>query len=143
MEPVTAIGLAAAVVQFVDFSWGLIKGANEIYRSADGVLHDNARTEAVIDDLDRIATELSKSDVCASSTAPERAVKKIGEYCLEDTKKLMGYLKKLKVGEKRTAWKAIKASFWSRISKDDIDELKENLDYYRSEINTNLLLILR
>ena len=41
MDPFTAIGLASAIVQFVDYASKLVKGTIEIYGSATG---DTAET---------------------------------------------------------------------------------------------------
>jgi hypothetical protein len=34
MNPLSAIGLASAMVQFVDFDWEIAKGAKDVYESA-------------------------------------------------------------------------------------------------------------
>jgi hypothetical protein len=141
MDPVTAIGLAASILNFVSFSWGLIKGTTEIYHSANGALEENERIEVVIRDLDRIAGDLGKG--CTGSTSPELAVKELAEDCKEDSAKLLGLLKKLRVRGKVTIWKSLKAKFLTLMSKDELENLKERLDFYRSEVDTNLILILR
>ena len=45
LDPLTAISLASAIVQFVDFGSKVIRGASEIYKSADGALRENAELE--------------------------------------------------------------------------------------------------
>ena len=141
MDPITAIGLAAAVVDFVGFSWGLVTGAREIYRSANGTLDENAHLEDIMVDLDSIADDLNKTS--PGRTRAERAIKQLAEDCQGESAELLGKLRKLKVRGKKTAWKSLKAKFASLLAKDDVNELKGRLQEYRSEITTNLILVLR
>ncbi|KAG8528462.1 uncharacterized protein KY384_007380 [Bacidia gigantensis] len=65
MEPLAAIGLAANVVQFLDFARGLVSEAFEIYQAVDGATSSNALLERVTEDLIQICNGLD-------STAHER-----------------------------------------------------------------------
>lgn len=51
MDPLTALGLASNIVQFVDFASKLISQSHEIYQSADGALEDNVALEHVAKNL--------------------------------------------------------------------------------------------
>jgi hypothetical protein len=141
MDPITAIGLAAAVVDFVGFSWGLVTGAREIYRSANGTLDENAHLEDIMVDLDSIADDLNKTS--PGRTRAERAIKQLAGDCQVESAALLDILRKLKVRGKKTVWKSLKAKFASLLAKDDVNELKDRLQEYRSEITTNLILVLR
>lgn len=57
MDPMTALSIAAAVVQFVDFGTGLLRGSLEVYTSAFGQTRGVVHVTQVVDDL----SELSKS----------------------------------------------------------------------------------
>ena len=47
MDPVTAFGLAANILQFGSFCWNLIDEAKEIYDSGSGAPQDNDLLEYV------------------------------------------------------------------------------------------------
>lgn len=141
MDPVSAIGLASNVVDFISFSWGLVMGAREIYRSASGTLDENAVLEDIIADLDSIAGDLSKAG--PGRTRAERAIKQLAEDSHDEATDLLKTLRKLKIRGKKTAWKSVKAKFANLLAKDGVDELKGRLWEYRSQITTNLILVLR
>ena len=141
MDPVTAVQLAAAVVDFTCLAWGLIRGTKNIYHSVNGTLGENERIEVVIRDLGRIARDLGRGTT--GCTDPELAVKQLADDCKEESDKLLGLLKKLRIRGKITIWKSLKAKFLTLMSKEEIEELKQSLDYYRSEIKLNLILILQ
>jgi len=143
MDSVTALGLEASVINFISFSWGIIDGAAEIYRLANGVLTENDRVRTVIGDLNRIVEDLSEGKSIQSQTKAEQAIKDLAEDCKEDSDALLKLLDKLKVEGRRTAWKSVKTKFKSLMSADEVDALKERLQEYRSEITTNLVIILK
>ncbi|KFY17827.1 hypothetical protein V492_00356 [Pseudogymnoascus sp. VKM F-4246] len=57
MDPITAIGLAAAIVNFIDFAHKIVTGADELYKNA--TTEENKHTENIVNDLDDAATDLT------------------------------------------------------------------------------------
>ena len=51
MDPLTAVGFAANILAFIDFSWNVVKESYEIYQSATGATQENTHIETVISDL--------------------------------------------------------------------------------------------
>lgn len=143
MDPITAIGLASNIIDFISFSWDIVNGAAEIYRSANGALTENDRIGTIIGDLNRIAEDLGKGKSIQGQTKAEQAVKELAEDCKDDSEAILKLLEKLKIQGRRTVWKSVKAKFKSLMSADEMDALKGRLQEYRSEITTNLVLILR
>ena len=59
MEPLSALGIASAVVTFLDFSGDLIQRANEVYHAADGTtLTKKHSLEIIIKDLNQLCDRL-------------------------------------------------------------------------------------
>jgi hypothetical protein len=58
MDPLTCVGLASNIAQFVHFSSALINGALEIYESAAGMTEENRSLTAVITDLNRLSADI-------------------------------------------------------------------------------------
>jgi len=141
MDPVTAVGLASAILTFIDFGWEVASGAVGVYRSLDGTLDENARLGDVMDDLHLIAEDLKTGS--PGKTPLDRALKKLAENCLDDSKELQDILQKLSVKGKRTAWKSLKASLASQLKSDQIKGLKRRLQESRSEILLHLNRIFR
>jgi hypothetical protein len=58
MDPVTAVGFAASILNFIDFSWNLVQGSYEVYKSASGTTAENAHISTVLEDLREVTEEL-------------------------------------------------------------------------------------
>lgn len=142
MDPASAIGLAASILAFVEFSWELVAGTVEIYRSPDGTTDNNARLEDVIDDLESLVESL-QSDVSVK-TRTEKKIKRLAQDCQEDAETLLGLLSELKAtGKKRSVWHSLTARWRGLVKKEEVTELKARLQDYRSEIMLNLTIIIQ
>lgn len=136
------IGLASAIVAFVDFSWNLVTGTWEIYHSLDGVVAENARLEDVTDDLESL-TKALEADFPVKTKA-ERNIKRLAQNCKEDAKTLKDLLEEMKApGRRRLFWKSLDAKWKSILNKDEVARLKSQLQESRTEIQLNLTAILR
>lgn len=142
MDPLSVIGLASAIVAFVDFSWNLVTGTWEIYHSLDGVVAENARLEDVTDDLESL-TKALEADFPVKTKA-ERNIKRLAQNCKEDAKTLKDLLEEMKApGRRRLFWKSLDAKWKSILNKDEVARLKSQLQESRTEIQLNLTAILR
>ena len=71
MDPLSALSVAAAVVQFVDYSSRMVSKSREIYKSADGALAENIDLEVASKCLQRLTEPLRGSQI----------VDALGEVC--------------------------------------------------------------
>ncbi|KAG6358736.1 hypothetical protein INS49_012255 [Diaporthe citri] len=142
MDPLSAIGVASAIVAFVDFSWNLITGTWEIYHSLDGVATENARLEDVTDDLE-LLTQALEADFPVKIKA-EKNIQRLAKDCREDAKTLKDLLDEMKApGRRRLFWKSLNAKWKNILKKDEVARLKSQLQESRAEIQLNLTAILR
>lgn len=142
MDPVSAIGIASAIVAFLDFSWNLVTGTWEIYQSRDGVTAKNARLEDVTDDLESLAEAL-KADVPVKTMA-ERNIRRLARDCEEDAKTLKALLDEMKVpGTRRLFWKSLSAKWKSILNRDEVARLKSQLQEFRGEIQLHIVAMLK
>jgi hypothetical protein len=58
MVPITAVGFAASILNFIEFSSTLVRGTYELYHSASGMTAENAHISNVIADLYEVSEEL-------------------------------------------------------------------------------------
>ena len=100
MDPVTAISFASSILTFIDFSWNLITGAREVYKSTAGTTSENAHISTVIDDLQDI-TEALTADV-EGKTKHKKGLCKLADNCQDLSQDLSKILEKLKVTEKNS-----------------------------------------
>lgn len=62
IESLAALGLAAAVVQFVDFTTRLLSDAKESYLSGKGASEDNLQLKQICEQLKRLSGELTADE---------------------------------------------------------------------------------
>lgn len=142
MDPLSTIGLASAIVAFIDFSWNLVTGTWEVYHSRDGIAAENARLEDVTDDLESLAQAL-KADFPVKTLA-EKNIQRLAQDCKEDARTLKSLLDGMKVpGTRRLVWKSLAAKWKSILKKDEVARLKSQLQESRTEIQVNLTAILK
>lgn len=68
MDPMTVLSIAAAVVQFVDFSTSLLSGAREVYKSASGQPQDVVKLTTLVEDLSQFSKSIQEASDKAKST---------------------------------------------------------------------------
>jgi hypothetical protein len=138
MDPITAIGLAAAILSFIDFAHRIVTGADELYKKA--ITEENTHTENIVKDLDDAATDLTD---LPGKTKHEKALNNLAENCKDISRKLHHLLKKLTVSGDRTTWKVLKVAIHNVRKEGEVAKLVARLDKYRGEILLQLSLMLK
>jgi hypothetical protein len=148
MDPITALGFAGTIVQFVDFGSKLLSASGELYKSTTGSLTVNDEIELVTSDLLAIAQKLRPN----GSISPE--LRKICDRAARLAQELLGRLDKLKVkandADKSRVkekggkiWQSLKQAIATVWSKDERSALVGRLAKLREAIDTHVLLALR
>ncbi|KAK1754464.1 hypothetical protein QBC47DRAFT_383979 [Echria macrotheca] len=137
MDPVSAIGLAAAIVAFVDFSHKLVSGTLEVFQS--GKTTENAQLGAIVGDLHSLTAKLNTNALGQSEH--EQALASLALQCQEVSKKLVALLGRLKT-ENGTRWESARVALRSMRKKSSVRELEDLLGRYRSQILVRLGLML-
>lgn len=139
MDPITAVGFAASILNFIDFSHKLISGTLEVIKS--GSTSENAHVSVVINDLHAVTKELDKCP--PGNSKHDEALNTLASECKVLSEELQKLLEKLKVTAKNSKWKSIKTTLRSMWKKGEVAELEGRLDTYRSQILLRLVLILK
>ena len=139
MDPITALGFAASILNFVDFSYQVISGTFEVIKS--GSTSETAQVSVVIDDLHNVTKELSNRPV--GSSKHDDALNELALECKEASKDLQNILEKLKTEVGSPVWKSIRVVLRSKWKKGEIADLDKRLARYRSQILLRLVLILK
>ncbi|KAI1734086.1 hypothetical protein F4680DRAFT_439415 [Xylaria scruposa] len=154
MESLAALGLAAAVVQFVDFTKDLILDSRDIYRSGKGALDDNLQLEQICEVLKRLSGELiAKEDALILSggseyhLVPEKdalGLKNLALSCRNDCDELLSIMRKLSIdnGANRR-WKSIKASFRYLQHKGQINGLEDRIAKAQNIMTLHMQSVIR
>ena len=145
LDPLTAIGLAGNIVQFIDFSLTIVSKASEIRQSADGVPRENRDLEIVTKDLVAITARLKNS----VRQAPRGAVDLTQEQCrLDDLRRhcadvageLIDALERLKAKGPKGRWKSLRQALKSVWSRDKIIQIQSRLTGLREELELRILV---
>lgn len=139
MDPVTAIGLASAIITFVEFSWGLVQGAGDIYRSPTGSTQENASISTIIADLQEVAGNIN-TDIKGHGKH-EEALVSLAKGCGDLSKELLQVLGKLKT-KSHSKREILKATLRSMRKEREIASIEKRLGEYRSEIVVRLNMVL-
>ena len=146
MDPVNALGAAAAVVQFVSFSVNLVSKSREIHSSASGSSHRNTDLAIVETSLTartrKIRDAILPGGVGPALSVDDEVILTLCNRCLEISKELQRGLKKAKVHGARTRWRSVRQalkSIWMRV---DIEALRDRLVEVRSELDSHTTISL-
>jgi len=168
MDPLTAVGLAGTIVQFVDFSSKILLGTGQLYRH--GELNLNSQSEAVTQDLLDFCTKFQRLPHLHGGTrAPtenDLALAKLCGECNNVAEELLTRLNALKPildiptppsKRDRHEWKALKdkweakyekvqkfgkslrLAFLSVWNREELLVMEKRLEKYRAVVQTRML----
>jgi hypothetical protein len=135
MDPFTAIGLAANILQFVDFAWKLVTETREIAISTNGSTENTRLLTSIIVDFE------SSNAVIESITTNDKDLKDIIEQCRVVSSQLVKVLDGLKVGPHQSRWASFTVALKGVWKKKDIEGLFESLSKLRQRVLEHLDLI--
>jgi len=143
LDPLSAISLAGAVVQFVNFSVRLASAGHELYEK--GSLANNDAVEQITLDIAHLAEELGAHRPPASKhpSQDEIALQQLASSCKELAEEMMAVLKTLKVQEPKNGLEVVRKSLRSMRKKGKIQNIEKRLDKIRDELSLRLTAILR
>lgn len=147
MEALSAISLASNIVQFLEFGLRVLSKGKKIYRSVDGALEENLDLEIVTSDLLVMQTKLKSTLLSSNHTQlvldDVKAFNTLSESCAGLAEKLLERLNMVKVQRRFRRWKSLRQALKIVWSKQDIENMKNILQSFRSEMQTHLLISLR
>lgn len=150
MDPVSAIGVAAGVIAFIDFAWNLATGAHKLGQSASNLdccsIADDTHVLTIIDDLQAVSAGLRVLDRRAANyefSAHLPALNAISENCSEIAVKLLAALKRLQSSNTDRVWRKLKIQWMRMREEEKLQDMVEKLRDYRLQIIVRLNLILR
>ncbi|KAG7118853.1 hypothetical protein HYQ45_015437 [Verticillium longisporum] len=142
MDPVSAAGFASSLITFIDFSYKLIQGSVDLYKSAAGATDDNVRISSIVDDLKKITETISTPATPADDGPHTRELNKLALDCHGVSKELTDILEKLKRREGNKAWRSLEAAWKSMRKSDKVAALENQLATYRMQLLLRISIIL-
>lgn len=158
MDPTTAMGCAASVIQFVDFGRKLVSGSLEIYGSADGMSAEHisigdiskSLSELIVPLRARRDTRLENERNVSNRNRPqekgsvaEKELNRICEDCDKVAQQLQQELEKLRLRGGHRKWGSFKQALSNMWNQSQISALEKKLERIRKQVDTTLLVSLR
>lgn len=140
LDPLTAIGLASAIVQFFDFSTKLVHDAKEIYESTSGATEANRGLEVVVDNMKNLYSTLKAEDPSLQSDA-ELALCRIAKECDSLSTEIFEILQKVKPKKSNSFISSSSTAIKSIWYAGKIADLKATLDSYRGQLALPLSVV--
>ena len=152
LDPLTAISLASAVVQFTDFGIKLVTGTIELYHSADGLSGERSNLEKRITLVRKYAETiiLSSKDNSDDDPASEND-KELGDLaaiCKGIASELLSVLDDLKVKKNASPgrkWESFRKAVVALTphNKNKIEVLDKRLNFVKEEMLNRIQFIMR
>ncbi|KAK4900950.1 hypothetical protein LTR27_002133 [Elasticomyces elasticus] len=147
LDPLSALSLAAAVVQFIDFTGTLISNAHEMYIASTGSSKANLDIEQLVLTLQGLTEGLAPGSANTLAGLPpnEQKLHAIAATCRKLSEEVLVFLQKLKVPSQGRfqALLAVRQAFRATFKADEMAAIMKTLDRTQFDLNTALLLVVR
>ena len=141
MDPLSALSLAATVIQFVDFAHKLVSGSREIYKSATGLTDQNSILEIIADDVSERCDQIP--DDFGNSNAGLR-LQKLAAKSRDLAASILRVLDELKTDkDKPSKWQSFVHLLRSVHRAPQLQMLADQVKKLQAQVNSNLIYILR
>lgn len=130
-----ALSLAAAVIQFIDFTSSLIEKGIEIHASATGRTEENNDLEKITNSLVHCTNELGRSKHNQKDlSTTERQLQAIVTDCQRIAEELLAVLAPLKSSGRRSKWATFRKLLQTSWNEGRIRSLETRLDRFRQQM---------
>ena len=145
VDPFTALSVAAAVIQFVDFSVSIVSKGRHLYKSPTGSLAEHDEAWITADRLHSMANVLTTSMKAEFAFGEDEALTTICIECVDIAEQLQFELSKLKVakGPHNRPWKSFRQALKSVWSKEKVEAMKSRLAQLKADLSANVLVSIR
>jgi uncharacterized protein Yka (UPF0111/DUF47 family) len=146
MDPLSALSVASAVIQIVDFSTKVIARTKEVYDSPDGTTEQTMLLENATANLDDLLQGLRKSRRTIDAFDPKSPDGRLLQLAKDSNEvatsisEAIDHVKRRSDGSERTA---LGQGLRSVLDQKKLSALTERLDQIRKQVDTTLLISLR
>ncbi|KAI0182255.1 hypothetical protein EV127DRAFT_476064 [Xylaria flabelliformis] len=146
LEALSAIGLAANIIQFIDYTYRILSESQEIFHSASGISAQHADIEAIAVSLSELSSTLVPPSTPPSIKLPpdEAEIRRLATLSRDTAQDLISCIQNLqRCGGRRRRWASIRQALEGLWNKDKIDQLVKRLNDMRSQLSTHILAHIR
>lgn len=142
MDTLSALSVAAAVVQFVDFAGTILSSTRTIHQASSREAESVSDLKTITDTLQRLNGDIEQS-VSASPSAHDRDLLDLCHDCNRTANSLVAALAQLNSQGNSSLWNSFKIALRTVWSQDQLNELQKRLDSFRQQISMHILVALQ
>jgi hypothetical protein len=144
MEPLSALSIATAVVQFLDFAGKVVSGTSKIYKGQrpEGS-EGNSDIRIITVSLNDVTKKLQssrKETPLKPWSSQDAAIFALSERCTEVGGQLLTLLDRLRAQNDHRIWESFRIALRAVTSEKAVDKLCHTLDNYRQQISMHILI---
>jgi hypothetical protein len=149
MDPISALGVAAAAVQFADYSGTVVKRLIDVYRFIDsgGSIEEFQVLKGDADKLltlnQRLKGSLDRNKLRRPRTATEDDLLTIANECIDIGSKLSESLRELDVEKGRSKLETLRTAIKAVANKQKLESLRQRLAGLQQQLMSFILLSFR
>lgn len=142
MLPLDALGLAANVAQFLDFSIAVVSTTIELRKN--GAPEGYAAIGSISRDMVMLVRRLQDGLPRGVLTEDEQALDVLCRKCIKVSQQLQAILKSLELNGNASNWRhSVKKAFKALRGKKKLDNIKKQLESYMDQLDRRVLVNLR
>jgi hypothetical protein len=145
MDPLSAVGLACSIVQFVSFAHEIVSLGKEVYKSPTGVRQESAEIEAMLKDLSQLHQSLRWEWGLdpGRRSQEEQTLFILVEQCEPIYKELQKVLQNLAVKGSHRKWESFCLSVKLIWKEGKINDLERRLHRLQRQVDSRLVSDIR
>jgi hypothetical protein len=142
MDPITAIGFAANILQFIDYGAKVVTGVIEIYGAASGNTQESRNSETIEMEMRLFAAKLQPPEN-ARLSGEERALCKLAAGCQGLAKQILDLLEKIKPKSQKSKGSSLIAGLKTKMYAGERRRLELQLSNCRAQLDLQLNYLTR
>ena len=131
MDPLSVLSVVGNVVQFVQFTFGLLTSSKRIYNSASGISTDCEDLENVYSKLSTFSNQLVNTNFSIANAVSDHTseIQEIATACKEDCEKLLGLVNKLRLRSNvsKRGWQSFSKAVLELWTAKDLESLRKRI----------------
>ena len=144
-EALAALGVAANIVQFIDFGCKILSEGSRLHKYKGVSPSKNAELESIALDLQKLHKELQypENETYQAPTPNDIQLHRLAEQCRGVCLELLAALEKMKIADPPGKWRSFRVALKTVWGESEIKSLQMRLDEARQELVVRLLMSFR
>jgi hypothetical protein len=141
MDPLSAVGLAGTVVQFVSFAHEIVSLGKEIYKSPTGSKQESMEIGTMLKDLSELHQSLCYSwrQDASQRSREENTLFSLVKQCEPINNELQRVLRSLEIQGTHRKWKSLRTAVKLVWKEGEINDLEKRLRRLQRQIDSHLV----